>query len=216
MRRRAAFIAVMACLMPRSAVAQPAGSTAPRTQGPMIVEPIHSGFLVAPDVKVTEVDRQTSELVGGYAGWLTDERIFIGGGGYWLANGNRNDREMAYGGLVVHWLVWNSGRVGVGAKGLVGGGEATLADTISVRVPEVRTNGRVIAPATTVSQRVRVRDAFLLAEPEAQLSFRLMKQLRLAVGAGYRFTGSDRRGGFRGDRLDGATGSLALQIGGGS
>ena len=216
MRRRATFFAVMACLVPLSAAAQPAGSTAPRTQGPMIVEPIHSGFLVAPDVKVTEVDRRTSELIGGYAGWLTDERIFIGGGGYWLANGSRNDREMAYGGLVVHWLVWNTGRIGVGAKGLVGGGEATLADTISVRVPEVRTNGRVITPATTVSQRVRVRDGFLLAEPEAQLSFKLMKQLRVAVGAGYRFTGSDRRGSSRGDRLDGATGSLALQIGGGS
>jgi len=181
----------------------------------MIVEPIRSGFLAAPDVKVTEIDRKTSELIGGYAGWLSDERFFIGGGGYWLANGNRNDREMAYGGLVVHWLVWNSGRVGVGAKGLVGGGEATLTDTISIRVPEVRTNGRLVTPASTVSQRVRVRDGFLLAEPEAQLSLKLMKQLRLSIGAGYRFTGSDRRG-FGRNRLDGATGSLALQIGGGS
>ncbi|HMJ82522.1 MAG TPA: hypothetical protein VK504_05120, partial [Vicinamibacterales bacterium] len=94
--------------------------------------------------------------------------------------------------------------------------QATLADTISVRVPEVRTNGRVITPASTVSQRVRVHDAFLLAEPEAQLSFKLMKQLHVAVGAGYRFTGSDRRGGFNGNRLDGATGSVSLRIGGGS
>ena len=215
MRRRATLVAVLVCLVPQSAAAQPAGSTTPRTQGPMIVEPIRSGFLAAPDVKVTEIDRKTSELIGGYAGWLSDERFFIGGGGYWLANGNRNDREMAYGGLVVHWLVWNSGRVGVGAKGLVGGGEATLTDTISIRVPEVRTNGRLVTPASTVSQRVRVRDGFLLAEPEAQLSLKLMKQLRLAIGAGYRFTGSDRRG-FGRNRLDGATGSLALQIGGGS
>ena len=215
MRRRATLVAIVACLVPLRAAAQPAGSTTPRTQGPMIVEPIHSGFLAAPDVKVTEVDRKTSELIGGYAGWLTDDRFFIGGGGYWLANRNRNDREMAYGGLVVQWLVWNSGRLGFGAKGLVGGGEATLTDTINVRVPEVRTNGRLVTPATTLSQRVRVRDGFLLAEPEAQLSFKLMKQLRLAIGAGYRFTGSDRRG-FGGNRLDGATGSLALQIGGGS
>jgi hypothetical protein len=180
----------------------------------MIIEPIQSGWLVAPDVKVTEVDRKTSELVGGYAGWLSDERFFIGGAGYWLANGN--DREMAYGGLVAHWLVWNGGRFGVSAKGLVGGGQASLTDTISVRVPEVRTNGRVITPASTVSQRVRVHEGFALAEPEAQLSFRLKKQLHIAVGAGYRFTGSDRRGGFGGNRLDGATGSVSLQIGGGS
>ena len=217
MRRRTTFVALIACLVPLSAAAQPAGTTTPRTQGPMLVEQIHSGFLAAPDVKVTEVDRTTSELVGGYAGWLSEQRFFIGGGGYWLANGNRNDREMAYGGLVVHWLVWNSGRFGVNAKGLLGGGQATLSDAVSVRVPEVRTNGRVVTPATIVSQRIRVRDDFLVAEPEAQLSFKLRSQLRVAVGTGYRFTGSDRRGGgFRGDRLDGATGSVSLQIGGGS
>ena len=214
MRRRIALVALGACLVPLSAAAQPAGPTTPRTQGPMIIEPIRSGWLVAPDVKVTEVDRKTSELVGGYAGWLSEQRFFIGGAGYWLANGN--DREMAYGGVVAQCLVWNNSRFGVSAKGLLGGGQASVTDTISVRVPEVRANGRVITPASTLSQSVRVHNAFVLAEPEAQLSFRLKKQLHLAVGAGYRFTGSDRRGGFDGNRLDGATGSVSLQIGGGS
>jgi hypothetical protein len=213
--RRAILVSVIAWLVPLSAAAQPGGVATPRTQGPMIVEPIHSGFLAAPDVKITEVDRRTSELVGGYAGWVTDDTFFIGGGGYWLANRNR-DREMAYGGLVVQWLTWKSSRVGFGAKGLVGGGEATLGDTINVRVPEVRAaNGRVTTPATTISQHVRFRDGFLLAEPEALLTFKLTTRLRLAASAGYRFTGSERRG-FGGDRLDGATGSVALQIGGGS
>ena len=45
-------------------------------------------------------------------------------------------------------------------------------------------------------------------------SVRLTKRMRLAAGVGYRFTGTERRG-IGGDRLDGATGSLALQIGGG-
>jgi hypothetical protein len=214
MMRRSTLVALIACLVPLSAAAQSAGPATPRTQGPMTIEQIHSGWLVAPDVKVTEVDRTTSGLVGAYGGWLSEQRFFIGGGGYWLADGN--DRQMAYGGLVLQWLVWSGGRFGVSAKGLLGGGQATLSDTISVRVPEVRTNGRVITPATTVSQRVRIRDGFAVAEPEAQLSFKLRKQLRVAVGAGYRFTGSDRRGDFRGDRLDGATGSVSLQIGGGS
>src|SRR5881409_2907314 len=39
----------------------------PTTQGPMIIERVKSGFLVAPDFKVTEVDRRTAELAGGYA-----------------------------------------------------------------------------------------------------------------------------------------------------
>ena len=212
--RRTVIACVAAFLVPMTAAAQ-SGSATPRTQGPMTIEPIRSGFLAAPDIKVTELDRKASELVGGYAGWLTDETFFIGGGGYWLANG-RSDHEMAYGGLVLQWLVYNGGRLGFGAKGLLGGGEARLADTINVRVPEIRgPNGRVMTPAATTSQRIRFREGFVIAEPEALLSVRLMKRLRLAAAVGYRFTGVDRRG-FGGDRLDGATGSLSLQIGGGS
>ena len=214
--RRAILVSVMTCFVPLSAAAQPGAASTPVTQGPMTVETIHSGFLAAPDVKITEVDRKTSELVGGYAGWVTDDTFFVGGGGYWLASPNRNDREMAYGGLVVQWLARKNSRVGFGVKGLVGGGEATLADTISVRVPEIRgVNGRVMTPAATISQRVRFRDGFMIAEPEALLSLKLTKRMRLAGGVGYRFTGSERRG-LGGNRLDGTTGSLALQIGGGS
>ena len=91
--RRAILVSVMACLVPLTAAAQPeslpaeAQSTAaeqrratPVMQGPMTIEAIHSGFLAAPDVKITEVDRKTSALVGGYAGWVTDDTFFIGGG----------------------------------------------------------------------------------------------------------------------------------------
>ena len=102
--RRAILVSVMAWLAPLSAAAQSRAAATPPTQGPMIVETIHSGFLAAPDVKVTEVDHKTSELVGGYAGWVTDDTFLVGGGGYWLANARGNDREMAYGGLVVQWL----------------------------------------------------------------------------------------------------------------
>jgi len=215
--RRAILVSVIGWLVPLSAAAQPGSVATPRTQGPMIVEPIHSGLLATPDVKFTEVYRRTSELVGGYAGWVTEDTFFVGGGGYWLANRN-SDREMAYGGLVVQWLIWKSSRVGFGAKGLVGGGEATLSDTIAItpRVPEFRApDGRIPMPAPALVQRVRFREGFVIAEPEGLLSFTLTKRLRLAIGAGYRFTGSERRG-FGGDRLDGATGSVALQIGGGS
>src|SRR4030095_9395386 len=59
MRRRTTLVALIACLVPLSGAAQPAGTTTPRTQGPMLVEQIHSGFLAAPDVKITEVDRTT-------------------------------------------------------------------------------------------------------------------------------------------------------------
>jgi len=114
--RRAILVSVMTCVVPLSAAAQSRAAATPATQGPMIVETIHSGFLAAPDFKITELDGRTSGLVGGYAGWVTDDTFFVGGGGYWLANTNRNDPEMAYGGLVVQWLALKSGRLGLGMR----------------------------------------------------------------------------------------------------
>ena len=214
--RRVSTAALMLCLLPIAASAQtpPAGSAAPASQGPMIVERIHSGFLVAPDVKVTEVDKKTSELVGGYAGWVTDDTIFIGGGGYWLANQSR-DREMAYGGLMVQWLMHANHRIGLSAKGLLGAGRATLASPVSDLIARGDLRGRIdpVDPRRTVLTNtiVRFREDFVVAEPEVDALVRLTKHLRLTVGAGYRFTsGRDDA------RLRGPVGSLGLQIGGGS
>src|SRR5437773_7924287 len=134
----AALLAVMAPLTATTVAAQPADDAVdqhtPQNRGPMIVERVHSGFLVAPDVKVTRVDRTTSELAGAYAGWLTDQTFFIGGGAYVLANGSR-DRRMAYGGLVVQWSGGRDQSIGWSLKGLFGGGEATLTDSFTELVP---------------------------------------------------------------------------------
>ena len=215
--------ALAACLFvsiaPMTALAQDPSSQ--NTQGPMIVERVKSGFVVAPDFKVTEVDRRVSALAGAYAGWLNDKTLLIGGGGYWLANRSR-DREMAYGGIVVGWLARTDRRFGFGTKALIGGGEATLSSTISniFEVPGSRgepfgrsqpSPGRVVPqPLTT---RVRFRDSFFIAEPEANLLVGLTRRLRLTGGIGYRLIGGARS---TDDRLRGVTGSIALQIGGGS
>jgi hypothetical protein len=211
----------MLCLLPIAATAQTATPGGAASQGPMIVERVHSGFLVAPDFKITEVDGKTSELAGGYAGWLTDGKIFFGGGGYWLANQSR-DREMAYGGLIVQWLARTNERFGFSAKGLVGGGRATLSSSISDILPlsdrDGRSLGRIdqdddLNRSRLTDSRIRFREDFFVAEPEVGLLVRLTKRLRLTGGAGYRFTGGEGR---NDNRLHGAVGSVGLQIGGGS
>src|SRR5256885_11373450 len=94
----------------RTASAQTPQTPQTPSQGPMIVERIQSGFLFAPDVKVTEVDRKTSELAGGYAGWVADEALFVGGGGYWLANRSRG-RRIADGRILIPWVGRSDERV---------------------------------------------------------------------------------------------------------
>ena len=216
-----ASCAVLLC--PIAAFAQGAGGATPSAQGgPMIVERMHSGFVVAPDVKMTEVDKSLSALAGGYAGWLTDDTFFIGGGGYWLAN-QTSDREMASGGLVVQWLTHANRRIGFGAKGLIGGGQATLGTT-ALPTPRLRDlpnlpdlsrfgidlDRLLRAPATG---RVRFHEGFFVAEPQVDLVVKLAKQLRLTGGIGYRLVNSEGRDARR---LRGATGNISLQIGGGS
>src|SRR6267378_2758954 len=92
--KRALTTSLFVLIAPLAAAAQDATPTNPNAQGPMIVERVKSGFLVAPDFKVTGVDHKTSELAGAYAGWVTDNTLLVGAGGYWLANRSK-DREMA-------------------------------------------------------------------------------------------------------------------------
>lgn len=211
--RRALALTLVAWLAPLGVQ-----SVAAQTAGPMTVERIHSGFLAAPEVKITEVDHKTSELVGGFAGWNYDSTFFVGAGGYWLAHHNHNDREMGYGGLVVQWLANGHGAAGFGAKALVGGGEATLTESITIRLPPpiLTPIGRIPTPvsAPTRIESVRVRQGFAIAEPELLGFVRLNSHVKLTGAAGYRFTGTDRRG-FDSGRLNGATGSVGLQISGG-
>jgi hypothetical protein len=202
------------CLLPIAASAQtdaaldrlPADQS---SQGPMIVEPVHNGFLVAPDFKFTEIDHRSSGLAGGYAGVVLDEHFFIGGGAYALAT-DRRGREMAYGGLMLQWLGVGNDTFGFSAKTLLGGGRAESSGTV-----QVLDRGRV------VNEPFRSRENFFVAEPGIDARLRITGHLRLAVGAGYRFTGAarGRNGSFdSGNRtgLNGAVGSIGLQIGGGS
>jgi hypothetical protein len=205
--------------MPLAAQTTPA----PTPGGPMTVERVHSGLLAAPDLKVTEVDKRTSELVGGYAGWIYDSTLFVGGGGYWLTNTNR-DTEMGYGGLVLQLLSRTNNAFGFSVNGLVGGGRATLTSTvpelvrgIDGRIPDLRFdqrfdprfNQRTNTILTNV--RVRTRQDFFVAEPQVDLLVRITPRMRLTAGAGYRFIAADRGGD---NRLRGAVGAVGVQFGG--
>ena len=213
MNSKAAALALgfFAFFTAHTASAQTAQTPQTPSQGPMIVERIHSGFLFAPDVKITELDHSTSELAGGYAGWVADEALFVGGGGYWLAN-RSGGRRMAYGGFVMQWLARSNDRVGFGAKALIGGGQATLTDTFTqlIRVPAFPPSRQTTT--RQVTSQVRVRDEFFVAEPELDARVRLTRNIRLTGGVGYRLVSADRRDD---DRLRGATASVSLQIGGG-
>lgn len=208
----------------RAASAQP---------GPLKIERIRPAFVVTPDVKVTRVDDVARTLAGAYGGWLLEDTLLIGGGGYWMTD-HSSDHKLAYGGFVTQWTLPLGSRVRVGARGLLGGGRATISRQVTTRLPGgldfdrdmghwrnfdqafdawLRMGPRELMnplPTVGVTRRVRRDTGFLVAEPQADVLLRLNSWIAINAGVGYRFVGSanglDRY-------LRGAAGSFGVRIG---
>ena len=212
------------------ATAAYAQNTPAPANGPLVLERVHDGWVLAPDYKVTAIDDRTGELAGVYGGRLIDNTLLIGGAGYWLTNGAR-DFGMSYGGVIVGWQSREFGRIRFGGRGLAGGGVATLGfDINGQRNVQVNVAGRggdirfgvvdpraplaTRAPGSIPSQPIRGRvvahEDFLVVEPQANISARITKAIGVSCGVGYRETAYAD---VLRDRLNGPTANLAIQFG---
>ena len=218
MKRR--ILTVTIAIASMVAVASTAFAQTPSpAPGPLVVEKIHNGWMFSPDLRATDLDGETGALAGGYVGRITDNSWVIGGGGYFLTNRD-DDFKLMYFGPVVEWLARTDRRIGFGIRGLVGGGSATLPLPITDVI-----DPRVLASSSRSSRRrhgglslvdptamVAVRDDFFVAEPQVNLLINLSRGQRVVFGIGYRAVGSAP---LLGDALNGVSGSIAYQLGGG-
>lgn len=175
-------------------------STAP-SQGPIVqTASTQDGFVFAPDVKITEINHETSTLIGAYGGWVFAGQFLIGAGGYWQANDTLGT-HLTYGGPVLEWRFLPTNTVGINLHGLIGGGYRYADYGHYYPVPyNGRNNGRNNGYPYYYHD-----DVFFVAEPEAQVVIRFGSMARLQVGAGYRATSADG--------LSGASGSISVQFG---
>lgn len=221
-RLQAAVVALLLLLAPAAGYAQT--ETSAPGEGPLIVELVHNPFVVATDYKVTDLDGELGQLAGGYVGRVIEDTLFVGGAGYWLVNGSGGD-ELAYGGLLAGWSIPLGSRIRFGVRGLVGGGRATLGTDVDLRrgaggfnrrgpdprgITRFGINTRGGAASTpTTAFRVRARDDFFVFEPQADLLTRVTDHMSVNWAAGYRLTALTD---VLDDRLNGATGSMALRF----
>jgi hypothetical protein len=207
----------MAALLPSAAVAQTAAPASP-----LKIEPIDSGFVLAPDARFSDVNDKFATLAGVYGGWLTDRTLLVGAGGYWLANRDDNFKMQYFGG-VGSWTIGARRKVGLRAGALVGGGSATLAKTYGDLFGEIPAGapglsrdhrlsfrGRAGSPITSATL-VRVNEDFFIAEPKVTAVMSLTKWLHLDAGVGYRLIGGAD---LLSEDLRGISGSIAFQLGG--
>ena len=193
-----------------------AAASSQTTQGPLVLEPVHNPIVVAPEYKFSDIDGKVGQLAGVYAGRLIEEHLLIGGAVYTLVHGS-NGVALTYGGLVVGWATRPDARVRFGARGLVGGGTATLSigDYIvpfGGRAYDPRRYAPREIPAVGGTQVVRFfgRDDFMVFEPQVNAVTRVTDHVGVDLSLGYRVTGFDE---VARDRLDGVTGAVAVQFG---
>jgi len=170
------------------------------SSGPLVLEPIESRFVVAPEYKFTDVNGRTGHMAGATAGVLTDRSLYLGGAIYFLTNGS-DDFGLTYGGFLAGWTTGVGSHLRVGGRGLAGFGGATLGESFAAFDPRYR---------GVRSYRYIVHDDFFLAEPQAQAHVSFADHVGIDVTGGYRFTGFDD---YFHDGVNGATGSVGVQIG---
>jgi hypothetical protein len=199
-------------LIPTAALAQSARQPGTAAGGPLVLERLDNGIVLAPDVKATSFDGQVGTLLGFSGGWLQENALFIGAAGYWLVDGS-HDRELGYGGLLAGWNVVAKPAFTLGARALVGWGTATLGSDVLVPVygdpRNAAQNGRNILPTGARTIRYSIREDFFAFEPQAIFGAAFSRRIRLNVAAGYRFTGDDHA--LR-DRVEGVTGTVGVQF----
>jgi hypothetical protein len=179
---------------------------------PSGLEKMQNGFVIAPDFKFTELDSESANLLGAYGGWLTDRKLFIGAGVYWLTSGPSR-AGLTYGGGLVEWFAQRNERFNVSFRGLVGGGSGTLALDLGDVPESVSGDHRGRGGSRSFHRfpgRARVGEGFFVAEPQAIASLTLARWMRVAAGGGYRLIAG--ASGLE-DRFRGLTASVSLQIG---
>jgi len=203
----------------------------PAGQGTVVVEQVQNGPVFGAEFKYTEMNRQDVFLLGGYAGVIFDSKLLIGGAGYWQVDSGHYDGYgyddyyygyddhygyndyygvNGYGGLLLEWYALRSPVVSVSARGLIGGGVATVGvnDYVYINQPAPR-HGAMYPP---VGGYYAYDQTYFIFEPQVNLSLRLVPGVAMVGGVGYRVIGWAN--GWE-DQIQGLTGTFAIRFGGG-
>ena len=201
------LVMLAAAAVPAGAQVRSAGGQQPPSpqQGPMVVQPIGSGFVLTPEVRFTEVNHSWGTQFGASGGWLYDDSIFVGGAFYGLVGG-ADDAQLMYGGFVTGWSAPISSAVRVGVRALLGWGHSEMFEEWT-DLGYCR-HGNCYGPSV---QKAWVYQDFMVFEPQVTATFQLAKQLALEVGGGYRLTGNNYYGWD--SHVNGAFGSVGIRFG---
>jgi hypothetical protein len=222
-----------------SVAASPLGATAaggpddpqqpPPATGRLVVERVENGPAFGVEFKFTEINKTDAYLLGGYAGYTFDGKLFVGGAGYWQVDDYWNDYygydyygdcyhgcgdsygyhgATGYGGLVVEWFPLRTSVVSVSTRGLVGGGVTSVGWDDYAYIQEASPRHESVYPP--VYGYYWYDQSYFVFEPQVNVGIRIVPGLSLVGGVGYRVIGWAN--GWE-DQIGGLTGSVAIRFG---
>jgi len=170
----------------------------------LISGPIESGGYGAPVAKFGQIKGQTGIFVGGQGGWIINHAFVIGGGGYSLVNdikattddlGRVLYLDFSYGGLLMEYIIASRKLVHFSIHSLIGVGH------VNYRLKDYDDSDYYGS------------DRFFVLEPGANLMLNLHKNIRIGVGATYRYVSDVDYGELSNSDLRGVTAQLILKFG---
>jgi hypothetical protein len=174
----------------------------------VIVEQVENGPAFGAEFKYTQVNGRDAYLLGGFGGAVYDNTLLIGAAGYWQVNSDHMGGGLGYGGLLVEWYALRTPAIAFSARGLVGGGVATVRWSGSVRMPDGR-HWSSSSPPGSVNRIFLFDQGYFLFEPQANVTVRLAPGVAMVGGVGYRVIGA--ASGFE-NQIRGFTASAAIRF----
>ncbi|MGD8628132.1 MAG: hypothetical protein PVH52_03540 [bacterium] len=168
----------------------------------LLGEEIESGGYGAVAVKYGRILGADGVFVGGQGGWIINHSLVLGGGGYGLANrvpfeGNTCPYlGFGYGGFLVEYIISPRELVHGSIQCLIGAGGISYSEGWSCGEPYSWDS-----------------DAFFALEPGANLMLNLHKNVRVGIGASYRYISDVQYRDVTDSDLSGATGQIMVKFG---
>jgi hypothetical protein len=222
-----------ACFIAVSPLAATAGQDAQKSvqaapgKGGVVVEQVENGPVFGAEFKYARVNHEDEFLLGGYAGVVFDNTLLIGGAGYWQVDSGHYGYDdyyygyddyydyhgvNGYGGLLLEWYALRTSGVALSARGLIGGGVATVGWPVYADVHEPAGRHGSAYPPAGGYYAYGYDQGYFIFEPQLNLTVRIAPGVAMVGGVGYRVIGAAN--GFE-DQIQGLTGTFAIRFGGG-
>ena len=229
--------AALMAMAPTNAAAGPQQARAqaqpPASQGTVVVERVENGPAFGVEFKYAQVNNEDALMLGGYAGAIFDNKLLIGAAGYWQVDSYDDGYAYygdnyygyddccgydshygwnGYGGLLLEWYALRTRTIAFSARGLVGGGIATVGWDGYAEYPQPLGRHGGAYPPHGGYYYGAYDQGYFIFEPQANVTVRVAPGMAIVGGVGYRVIGWAN--GFE-DQLQGVTATFAIRFGGG-